>query len=77
MGTWLGVGHSLVDKAADCAYHLAPGLWLQTGPCMPYGPWLRVATHLIIDYYESCIATITKALRYGLGVTGMRIFRSS
>ena len=22
----------------------APGLWLQTGPCMPYGLWLRVAT---------------------------------
>ena len=47
----LGVGHSLVDKAADCAYHLAPGLWLQTGPCIPYGLWLRVAPHMVIFLY--------------------------
>ena len=29
-------------------YHLAPKFWLQTGPCMPYGLWLRVAAHIIL-----------------------------
>ena len=42
----VGVSHCPVDEAAECTHvHSAgPGLWLQTGPCMPYGLLLRVAT---------------------------------
>ena len=47
IGPCSGVGHFPVDKAADWAYHLAPGHWLQTGPCIPYGLRLRVATHIV------------------------------
>ena len=56
IGPYLGVGRLLVDKAADCAYRLAPRLWLQTGPCMPYGLWLRVATHIIIIMWGKPLA---------------------
>ena len=39
-----------MDEGADCCIVLpAPGFWLQTGPCMPYGLWLRVATHIYIN----------------------------
>ena len=44
-----------VDEAADCCIVLpAPGFWLQTGPCMPYGLWLRVATHIYIYPGKTC-----------------------
>ncbi len=42
----LGVSHFPVDKAVGI--EPASGLWLQTGPCMPYGLWLWVATHIYI-----------------------------
>ena len=48
IGPCSGVGHFLVDKAADCAYHLAPGHWLQTGPCIPYGQDLNLSLDRVL-----------------------------
>ena len=32
-----------------------PGLWLQTGLCMPYGLWLRVAIHIYITHLSKLL----------------------
>ena len=37
-------GTHLVSTTKRLCIVPAPGLWLQTGPCMPYGLWLWVAT---------------------------------
>ena len=53
----LRVGRFLFDKAAECAYRLAPRLWLQTGPCALWP--LAMGCHI---YDLICTAAINAGL---------------
>ena len=49
----------------------APGFWLQTGPCMPYGLWLRVATRyiIIISMYVCMYVCLSVCLSFSQSVS--------